>query len=151
MSTVEETGAGLPGAKAGTEPDAKDDLKSLPVPEVQKRLGSSPEGLSQAEAQERLARYGPNEIEEKKENPLLKLLTYFWGPIPWMIEAAVIFVGGAAALAGLLHHPAAAGGQRHGRVLGGTPGGQGHRCAEGAAGGQVPGAAGRRLGHPAVA
>ena len=93
MSTVEETGAGLPGAKAGTEPDAKDDLKSLPVPEVQKRLGSSPEGLSQAEAQERLARYGPNEIEEKKENPLLKLLTYFWGPIPWMIEAAVILSG----------------------------------------------------------
>jgi len=93
VSTVEETGAGLPGAKAGPEPDAKDDLKSLPLPEVQKRLGSSPEGLSQAEATERLARYGPNEIEEKKENPLLKLLTYFWGPIPWMIEAAVILSG----------------------------------------------------------
>jgi len=45
------------------------------------------------EAQNRLARYGPNEIEEKKANPLLKLLTYFWGPIPWMIEAAVILSG----------------------------------------------------------
>jgi len=53
-------------------------------------LGSSPRGLSQAEAQKRLARYGPNEIEEKKTNPLLKFLTYIWGPIPWMIEAAVI-------------------------------------------------------------
>ena len=60
---------------------------------MEKRLGSSPDGLSQAEAQERLARYGPNEIEEKKENPLLKLLAYFWGPIPWMIEAAVILSG----------------------------------------------------------
>ncbi len=53
-------------------------------------MGSSPDGLSQAEAQKRLTQYGPNEIEEKKTNPFLKFLTYFWGPIPWMIEAAVI-------------------------------------------------------------
>jgi H+-transporting ATPase len=73
-----------------SKPDAKDDLKSLPMPELQAKLGSSPDGLSQAEAQKRLTQYGPNEIEEKKTNPLLKFLTYFWGPIPWMIEAAVI-------------------------------------------------------------
>jgi len=78
------------GSKPGTKPDATDDLKSLPLPEVEKKLGSSPDGLSQAEAQKRLAQYGPNEIEEKKTNPLLKFLTYFWGPIPWMIEVAVI-------------------------------------------------------------
>ena len=73
-----------------SKPDAKDDLKSLPLPELEKKLGSSPDGLSQAEAQKRLTQYGPNEIEEKKTNPFLKFLTYFWGPIPWMIEAAVI-------------------------------------------------------------
>jgi H+-transporting ATPase len=73
-----------------SEPSTKDDLKSLPLAEVEKILGSSPDGLSQAEAQKRLAQYGPNEIEEKKANPFLKFLTYFWGPIPWMIEAAVI-------------------------------------------------------------
>jgi H+-transporting ATPase len=72
------------------KPDSKDDLKSLPLPEVEKKLGSSPDGLSEAEAQKRLAQYGPNEIAEKKTNPFLKFLTYFWGPIPWMIEAAVI-------------------------------------------------------------
>ncbi|MGO9953085.1 MAG: plasma-membrane proton-efflux P-type ATPase [Dissulfurispiraceae bacterium] len=60
------------------------------MPEVEKKLGSSPDGLSQAEAQKRLTQYGPNEIEEKKTNAFLKFLTYFWGPIPWMIEAAVI-------------------------------------------------------------
>ena len=76
--------------KPRSKPDAKDDLKSLPLPEVEKKLGSSPDGLSQAEAQERLTQYGPNEIEEKKTNPFLKFLTYFWGPIPWMIEVAVI-------------------------------------------------------------
>ncbi len=77
-------------AKTGPKVDAKDDLKSLPMSEVEKRLGSSVEGLSQAEAQKRLLQYGPNEIEEVRTNPLLKFLSYFWGPIPWMIEAAVI-------------------------------------------------------------
>ncbi len=75
------------------KPEAKDDLKSLPMQEVEKRLGSSADGLSQAEAQKRLAQYGPNEIEEKKTNSFLKFLTYFWGPIPWMIEVAVILSG----------------------------------------------------------
>jgi H+-transporting ATPase len=58
--------------------------------ELQAQLKTSPDGLSQAEAAQRLAQYGANEIPEKKLNPLLKFLTYFWGPIPWMIEAAVI-------------------------------------------------------------
>src|SRR5580698_4352912 len=69
---------------------ATDDLKSLPLCEVERKLGWSPDGLTQAEAQKRLTQYGPNEIEEKKTNELLKFLSYFWGPIPWMIEAAVI-------------------------------------------------------------
>ena len=76
-----------------SKPDAKDDLKTLPLPEVEKKLESSPDGLSQAQAKKRLTEYGPNEIEEKKTNPFLKFLTYFWGPIPWMIEAAVILSG----------------------------------------------------------
>jgi len=58
--------------------------------ELEKKLGSSQDGLTQSEAQKRLAQYGPNEIEEKEVNPILKFLTYFWGPIPWMIEVAVI-------------------------------------------------------------
>src|SRR5208282_472244 len=82
-----------PESKSGSKPDSKDDLKSLPMPEVEKRLGSSPKGLSQAEAQKRLAKYGPNEIKEKKDNLFLKFLSYFWGPIPWMIEGAVILSG----------------------------------------------------------
>ena len=79
-----------PGSKARSRPDAKDDLQTLPLSEVEKKLGSSPDGLTQAEAQKRLAQYGPNEIAEKKTNEILKFLSYFWGPIPWMIEAAVI-------------------------------------------------------------
>ena len=79
-----------PGAKPESKPDAKHDLKSIPMQELQEKLESSPDGLSQAEARKRLAQYGPNEIEEKKINPFLKFFSYLWGPIPWMIEAAVI-------------------------------------------------------------
>ncbi|MEO6823262.1 MAG: HAD-IC family P-type ATPase [Nitrosospira sp.] len=79
-----------PASKPGSNSNRRDDLKSLPLAEMEKKLDSSPDGLSQAEAQRRLTQYGPNEIEEKKINPFLKFLTYFWGPIPWMIEAAVI-------------------------------------------------------------
>ena len=75
------------------QPNAKDDLKSLPMPELQEKLGSSPDGLGQAEAQKRLTQYGPNELTEKKTNLFLKFLSYFWGPIPWMIEIAVILSG----------------------------------------------------------
>ncbi|MBW3016355.1 hypothetical protein KY309_01975, partial [Candidatus Woesearchaeota archaeon] len=48
------------------------------------------EGLTTSEAQQRIQQYGYNEIIEKKENPFIKFLKYFWGPIPWMIEAAAI-------------------------------------------------------------
>ncbi len=77
-------------AKPTSKSNAKDDLKSLAMPELLAKLESSADGLTQAEAQKRLTQYGPNEVEEKKDNPFLKFLSYFWGPIPWMIEAAVI-------------------------------------------------------------
>src|SRR5271163_1948048 len=88
-----ESSLSKPDSNSGSNPDAKDDLKTLPMAEVKKKLGSSPEGLTQAEAQKRLKQYGPNEIEEKKTNPILKFLSYFWGPIPWMIEVAVVLSG----------------------------------------------------------
>ncbi len=89
------TDAKLPeaGPASGTQPAPEDDLKTLPMAQVQKQLESSPDGLSQAEAVKRLTQYGPNELAEHKTNPLLKFLSYFWGPIPWMIEVAVILSG----------------------------------------------------------
>jgi H+-transporting ATPase len=74
-------------------PAPQDDLKTLPMAEVEKKLESSPDGLTDAEAKKRLTQYGPNELLEKKTNLLLKFLSYFWGPIPWMIEIAVILSG----------------------------------------------------------
>ena len=79
-----------PQSRPGLKPVANDNLQTRPLAQVEKELGSSPDGLTEAEAKKRLMQFGPNEIAEKKTNELLKFLSYFWGPIPWMIEAAVI-------------------------------------------------------------
>ena len=67
-----------------------DEAKGQSIEELFAHLASSPKGLSTAEAESRLAQFGPNALEERKVNPLLKFLGYFWGPIPWMIEIAAI-------------------------------------------------------------
>ncbi len=58
--------------------------------EIFQRLNSSEKGLTRAEALERVKDYGYNEIREEGISPVLKFLEYLWGPIPWMIEAAII-------------------------------------------------------------
>jgi H+-transporting ATPase len=47
-------------------------------------------GLSEAEARTRLAQYGYNEIRQEPSGPLRNTLKRLWGPIPWMLEAALI-------------------------------------------------------------
>src|SRR5437762_1213320 len=55
------------------------------------KLGTDPKtGLNSVELQERLSKYGPNALPEDKKSVLSGLLAYFWGPIPWMIEAAAL-------------------------------------------------------------
>jgi H+-transporting ATPase len=68
-------------------------LKDLPLTEVQSRLGFSVDGVSQDEARRRLAQYGYNELAERKTSPVLKFLSYFWGPIPVMIIVAATLSG----------------------------------------------------------
>ena len=60
--------AGKPAAVPA--PQAKDALQTLPLPELETQLGTSPEGLSSEEAARRLSQYGPNEIPEKTISPL---------------------------------------------------------------------------------
>jgi len=93
MGNREEGKENQPKARAKTLQITETQLKDLPLAELLKRLGSSPDGLSRAEAQRRLAQYGYNEITERKVNPVLKFLSYFWGPIPVMIMVAAILSG----------------------------------------------------------
>ncbi len=61
------------------------------VAEILAKLGTDPRtGLNSVQLQERLSKYGPNALPEDKKSALSGLLAYFWGPIPWMIEAAAL-------------------------------------------------------------
>jgi H+-transporting ATPase len=61
------------------------------VAEILAKLGTdSKTGLNSDELQERLSKYGPNALPEERKSALSGVLAYFWGPIPWMIEAAAL-------------------------------------------------------------
>ncbi len=66
------------------------ELAELPMVVLKERLGADRSGLSAPEAATRLQRWGANEISERKRSPLLELAGYFWAPIPWMIEVALV-------------------------------------------------------------
>jgi len=67
------------------------DLEKLPVEKVLAQLAVKPEqGLSSAEARQRLAKYGPNALVEKEVSLLRKIVGHFTGPNAYMIEAAAI-------------------------------------------------------------
>jgi H+-transporting ATPase len=59
-----------------------DELKKLSVEDAFKKFSSSKEGIDDASVKERINKYGYNEITEKRVNPIVKFLSYFWGPIP---------------------------------------------------------------------
>lgn len=65
-------------------------LAEISIDEAIQQFSSQKTGLQEKEIQPRLDKYGYNELTEKKINPLIKFLGYFWGPIPWMIEAAAV-------------------------------------------------------------
>ncbi|AQK52114.1 ATPase 2 plasma membrane-type [Zea mays] len=66
------------------------DLENIPVEEVFQSLKCSKLGLSSEEAEARLAVFGPNKLEEKKESKFLKFLGFMWNPLSWVMEAAAI-------------------------------------------------------------
>ncbi|MCE5302138.1 MAG: plasma-membrane proton-efflux P-type ATPase [Planctomycetaceae bacterium] len=83
------------GGSANDIEPQKDADKPTPsatsVAEALKKWNVDPEvGLTSSEAQSRLVQYGPNALEEHKRSAWKTFLLYFWGPIPWMIEAAAL-------------------------------------------------------------
>jgi len=69
---------------------ARVDFSQVPLEWLHGELRAGPGGLSSAEVTARLALYGRNEVAERRPNLVFVFAGYFWGPIPWMIEAALI-------------------------------------------------------------
>lgn len=65
-------------------------LQDASLEDVERVLATAGDGLTTTEVSDRRQKWGFNEITEKRANPLLALGKYFWGPIPWMIEIALV-------------------------------------------------------------
>ena len=51
---------------------------------------SSDEGLTGLDARARLGAIGPNAVEEKRPSAVLAFLGRYWGPMPWLLEFAMV-------------------------------------------------------------
>lgn len=66
------------------------EYKGKPLDETMKILETNQDGLSMEEANNRRKNFGYNEIIEIKKNPLLEFLKRYWGPMPWLLEFAIL-------------------------------------------------------------
>ncbi len=66
------------------------DFKTSSLDDTYKLLKSTESGLSDSDIQERISFFGRNEITEKKKNPVLVFLKRYWGPMPWLLEFAMV-------------------------------------------------------------
>ncbi|TVU48165.1 hypothetical protein EJB05_07791, partial [Eragrostis curvula] len=92
VRTVTRMDDGLGNPLLGLEKFSSEDvdLESLPLEEVFEQLSTSRDGLSSADAAERLQLFGPNRLEEKRENKIMKFLSFMWNPLSWVMEAAAV-------------------------------------------------------------
>ncbi|MCY0882949.1 MAG: cation-transporting P-type ATPase [Acidianus infernus] len=65
-------------------------FEKMSIEETLTQLNTSLKGLTEKEAEERIKKYGYNEVKEKKESPVVKFLKKFWAPVPWMLEVTIV-------------------------------------------------------------
>ncbi|HXZ29802.1 MAG TPA: cation-transporting P-type ATPase, partial [Dehalococcoidia bacterium] len=76
--------------KADLEVKNTSEYKAISTEETIELLKTSSDGLANSEVHRRLQIYGLNEIAEKKINPLIEFLLRYWGPMPWLLETAIV-------------------------------------------------------------
>ncbi|KAF0091965.1 MAG: H+-transporting ATPase [Fusobacteria bacterium] len=64
--------------------------KEMTVDEIYKELETAKGGLSSDEVKKRIKIFGPNDIKEAKRNKILDFFKRYWGPMPWMLEFAIV-------------------------------------------------------------
>lgn len=87
LSAIEE------GGIISREQERQEKVNEWTAKTAFRELHTDTHGLDQEKVPEIREKYGSNQIEDKKKNVLLKILSFFWGPIPWMIEIAAFLSG----------------------------------------------------------
>jgi len=67
-----------------------DETKVQKVKETFEKLESSPKGLTNEEAEKRIAQYGPNLMKKTSKSPFLLFFSTMWNPLSWVMEIAAI-------------------------------------------------------------
>jgi len=66
------------------------DIAGMSIGDALSYLKTSRDGLSSSEAEARLLQYGPNALEEKKQNKCRLFLSFAWNPLSWVMEMAAL-------------------------------------------------------------
>jgi len=66
------------------------EFQKISLEETFELLHTNAGGLTDSEAARRLKIFGYNKIEEKKKNPFFEFLLRYWGPMPWLLELAML-------------------------------------------------------------
>jgi H+-transporting ATPase len=66
------------------------EYSQVPLEDAFAALNTTTAGLTESEAERRVDRFGYNQVEEPKRNPLIDFLSRYWGPMPWLLELTII-------------------------------------------------------------
>ncbi|KAF9947439.1 plasma membrane H+-ATPase [Mortierella alpina] len=68
----------------------KFDMSTMETDNIFQLLKTGENGLTTAEAESRIAKFGYNRLEQKEVNPIMQFLSFMWNPLSWVMEAAAI-------------------------------------------------------------
>ncbi|MHB8280957.1 MAG: plasma-membrane proton-efflux P-type ATPase [Candidatus Humimicrobiaceae bacterium] len=69
------------------------DYKDISIDKTLISLETVLTGLSDEEAKKRIELFGYNEVKKQSKNPIIEFLSYYWGPMPWLLEFTMILSG----------------------------------------------------------
>jgi H+-transporting ATPase len=69
------------------------EYKAISIEETFRLLETSADGFADSEGQRRLQVFVFNEVAEKKKSPAIEFLMRYWGPMPWLLELAIVLSG----------------------------------------------------------
>lgn len=66
------------------------EFKEISIEQTYEFLSANENGLTDEDVKQRITFFGPNAITEKKKNPFVEFFSRYWGPMPWLLELAMV-------------------------------------------------------------